>query len=468
MHTVRLIVCGLFISVISSVSFAETKPTSTDKHYRINVNTSLLPSANSTVGLGHLTLDLYTCSTYPVQLLNDHFLDTYPAPTKLATLALGLVHANFIMIPLSIAYHEFGHARGLMAFDRNSDPYYYCGNPNITSASSLSSLLAGNTYYHMLGHALVKTPGGFVLPKSASETINRYYLDCNQAAFIEKVQSLIDSPTIDQITIWAGGFNNQAILASLIEDTALMQNGYHLFDSLALAFNKFTATTVIYPSKEIPYTLKGPELLQYDHFNLMLLMNDHGSIQRHYRMKNIINNYDPTMSNTGCLLSFFLSSSTYESLYGIYNYVYNGHLFTEPFNYKGFYLPNTSFFFTSQGLSLRFKTAYRWDPTLLLMATYEMVYKGKNAHELKVTAFKTLPQFYNVQLTLGALASTGTADSFATQGNIGIKVPVSNNFNIEAAYYLWNKNTLDGERNISSTDKSSIDHEIIIGISGEF
>jgi hypothetical protein len=95
----------------------------------------------------------------------------------------------------------------------------------------------------------------------------------------------------------------------------------------------------------------------------------------------------------------------------------------------------------------------------------KLVYKGKSVHELNVNPYKAFPQFYNVHLKLGTLISIETAGGCAAQGNIGVKFPISHNFHIEAVYYLWNKKTLDGDRNIPNAEKRTIDHELVIGIS---
>lgn len=84
----------------------------------------------------------------------------------------------------------------------------------------------------------------------------------------------------------------------------------------------------------------------------------------------------------------------------------------------------------------------------------KLVYKGKSVHELNVNPYKAFPQFY-----------IETAGGCAAQGNIGVKFPISHNFHIEAVYYLWNKKTLDGDRNIPNAEKRTIDHELVIGIS---
>lgn len=449
--------------------FAEHAPkhTAEEKRYSFSLNNSLLPSANSTVGLGKLSLELYRTSIYPIDLINQHYYSDYKGATTIGTLGYGLLHTFFFMVPVSETYHEFGHARGLLAFDSLSDPTYYNDFPNLNrSGNPYFSIISGKTYYHMLWSFIFGKQGGFVLSKDAVDLVNQYYLTLDTEKTVSTAQQLIDSPTIDQISVWAGGMNNQAILASAIEDQALLQNGYYVFDILALSYNKLMPA--LYPTEDIQNDLKNAHLFTNNHLDLMQLMNDHGSIKRHYRMKNIIPDYSAEMSTTGCLLSLALSGSTYQGFYNIYNYISNGQLFTKAFNYNGFYLPNTSFFFTSQGLSLRFKAAYQWDPNLLLMATYELVYKGKSVHECKLSAYKTIPQLANLQVYAGILMSSGTQESLAAQGNIGIKFPINNNFNIEAAYYLWNKNTLDGERNIPTVENGNFDHEIMIGVSAEY
>lgn len=469
MHAFRSLVFGLTLLLTSSALFAEQAPknTAAERRYSFSLNNSLLPSANSTVGLGKLSFELYRSTIYPIDLINQHYYSDYKSATIFGSLGYGLLHSWFIMLPVSIAYHEFGHAHGLLALDSDSDPTYYDDLPNLNrSGNPYFSITSGKTYYHILWSFITGKQAGFVLPKDAVDLVNHYYTDSNQEKMIADAQQLIDSPTVDQISVWAGGMNNQATLASTIEDQAMLQNGYYIFDILALALNKLMPG--LYPTADISNDLKNAQLFKNNHLNLMQLMNDHGSIKRHYRIKNIIPDYSAEMSTTGCLLSFALSGSTYQGFYNIYNYISNGQLFTPAYNYKGVYIPNTSFFFTSQGLSLRFKGAYQWDPNLLLMASYELVYKGKRVHEVKISAYKTIPQLANLQVYAGILISSGTQPSMAAQGNIGIKFPIGTNFNIEAAYYLWNKNTLDGERNISTVEKGAVDHEIMIGVSAEY
>jgi hypothetical protein len=464
---IRSIVFFFILLLTSSSSYAEQKLASREPRYCLSLNNGLLPSANSTVGLDKLSFELYRTTLYPIDLINQHFYSDNRIATTLGTLGYGLLHSWFIMLPVSIAYHEFGHARGLLALDSNSDPTYYDDLPNYNrSHNPFTSITSGKTYYHILGSFLKGKQAGFVLPKIATELVNSYYTTYNKEKVTAEAQQIIDSPTIDQISVWAGGMNNQAIFASTIEDHATLKNEYYLFDILALASNKLIPE--IYLESDIPNDLKSTLLFNNDHLALMHLMNDHGSIKRHYRIKNIIPDYTAEMSKTGCFLSFFLSGSTYQGFYNIYNYVSTGQLYTPAFNYKGFYLPNTSFFFTSQGLSLRFKAAYQWDPNLLIMATYESVYKGHTVHEFKISAFKTIPQLANLQIHAAILISSGIHERIAAQGNVGVKIPLGNNFNIETAYYLWNKNTLDGERNIPSAEDGDFDHEVMIGISAEF
>ncbi|MDP3935905.1 MAG: hypothetical protein Q8Q56_02835, partial [Alphaproteobacteria bacterium] len=407
MYTLRLITAGLIVSIATSFSYAEPKHTPTEKRYSFSLNNSLLPSANSTVGMGNFSFELYRNTLYPIDFINQHYYSDYKGVTTIATLGYGVLHGLFVMLPVSVAYHEFGHARGLLALDSNSEPTYYDDLPNLNgSGNPFPAITAGKTYYHILWSFIIGKKAGFVLPKDAVDLVDQYYSGLDKEKVVATAQQLIDSPTIDQISVWAGGMNNQAILASTIEDQAILQNGYFLFDILALSINKLMP--VLYPTADIPSDLKNAQLFKNNHLDLMQLMNDHGSIKRHYRMKNIIPDYTAEMSTTGCFLSFLLSGSTYQGIYNIYNYVSNGRLFTPAYNYKGVYLPNTSFFFTSQGLSLRFKAAYQWDPNLLLMATYEVVYKGKSVHECKLSAYKTIPQLANLQVHGGILISSGT------------------------------------------------------------
>lgn len=197
-------------------------------------------------------------------------------------------------------------------------------------------------------------------------------------------------------------------------------------------------------------------------------MNDHGSIERHYRMKGIIPDYTHTMSHKGCLLSLGLSGSTYQGIYNLYRYFRYQEMWSEPLNYQGVYLMNTSFFFTSKGLSLKFKQAYRYSEDLLFMASYETVYKGKSTHELGITARYTLPRFYDATISAGILASFGTSGWNGGQSHVRMEVPVLRHMNVNASYYLWNSNTLDGERHIPSQETSNIDHEFMLGVSLTF
>lgn len=102
------------------------------------------------------------------------------------------------------------------------------------------------------------------------------------------------------------------------------------------------------------------------------------------------------------------------------------------------------------------------------MASYETVYKGNSAHELGLTVRYRVVQFYDMLVTIGGFASFGKNGWRGAQAHLKLEAPISRWFHVNGAYYLWDSNTLDGERQIPSQEKSNIDHEFMLGFSLRF
>lgn len=453
----RLITAGLFLVFLSN-TYGEKVPLKNLEHkYKLSVSNLLLPSANSTQGVGQFCAQAHRLSAWPLERMYQSLRDRNLEPLgKALGCAYGVFNAFFLTPQFGLAFHEFGHARSLLAFNPDSDPYYY-------NDFHLRGYI-GDTFYHMLVCAYTNTSrAAMVLPKNVREFIKYAEQHTDKEEVLRKGQALINSPEIDSVVTFGGGLNNQAILAGIIEDQAIFDRGAYVFDFIPIYINKIYP--YLYPTIEAPETLTLDDIYIGDNVFLIKAVNDQGTIQRHYKRHKIIPDYDIGMAHFGCFLSLALSSSTYQSIYGMYQFLGNGEIFTKPFCFKGFYLPNTSFFYTSKGLSLRFKIAYEYSPALLFFATYETVYKGLSAHEFVLSAHKTFHDFFDIKLKTSLCASFCEGSFEGMQGSIGISYPVNKYFNIDGSYSLFNGNTLDGERTIPYDD---LDHVFSVGITLSF
>lgn len=259
----------LWVCCVTSVFADNASDAKRPTHrYQLSLSNALLPSSNSTKGLGELSRELLHIGAYPVDLLNEHYGKSCPFVCMPLTVVYGLlIYPSFLTVPLSIPFHEFGHARGLLALDGNCQAGYHL---KLGKHEDLERRLnpyalshVGGTYYHMLG-SLYRNFSGmpFVLPQAARDLIQSFYdgrLD--KAAFIQRAQAMVDSPKIDAIPIWAGGFNNQIILSGKIEDFAIERNASHMFDFINLTFNKLMP--ILYPYEGVPNDLRdADELIQ--------------------------------------------------------------------------------------------------------------------------------------------------------------------------------------------------------------
>ncbi len=465
MLKIRLTLLMFFLAG-SSLHLCASADPKDKKRYNLSLNNSLLPSANSPTGMRVFSQEILQLSAYPINSLNEKYAQQHPYTIIALTLASGaLLYLPFPIYGVSSAHHEFGHARGLRLANPKSNPEYYSFDKiRYENSNPFTRVYIGSNYYHMLANAFTNW-GAFVLPLKAKALINSYYNNSIKThEFLSSVQNLIDSPEIDTIQVFAGGLNNNALIASSIEEQNIIKNQSHLFDILSLSHNKLMPK--FYPYGSIPQKLTAEELLlKNNHICLERIMNDHGSIERHYRKHCIIPNYDYKSSHAGCFISYFLSGSTYQSFYNIYNYIITKNVWSTPLSYKGLYLPNTNFFFTSKGLSLKFNQAYRYSENLLFNLSYETVYEGIPTKEIGFSARYTVPQLYDLSVTSGVTASFTSYSWVGGQIHIKASLPVNQYVHIEAAYYLWNSHTLDGERNMTVSNKSHIDHEVMIGCS---
>lgn len=476
------VVPSLLIVILStSVVKADTGKS---KKYSFSVSNLLLPSANSNQGLANFCSQMHRLSAWPLEwTVKKSEGSNYALLARMGGVAYGVLNYYFLTPQLSLAFHEFGHAKNFLALHSDSYPHYYSGFDHKHDH-------VGDTFYHMLW-AAYSSNTGMVLPKrvrgfldetnklkpsddvATATTPVEYFRVLQQKnddklayidSTVQKAQKLVDDPDIDSVVIFAGGLNNQSIFAGKVEDEGLLSKSVYVFDFLPILLNKYAP--VGYLSIDVPETLEQDNVFAPFSLDVRLLhvANDQGTVQRHYRRHGIIPNYTVDMGHRGAYYSIALSASTYQSLYGLYAFLVHGKVFTAPFSVKGVYFPNTSFFYTSKGLSLRFKMAYEWDKNLLFVGTYETVYEGQTAHEFKLTVYKNFPQLNNLKINANALISFSEGTP-AFQGGVGFEYPLHELLHIEGGYNVYNANTLDGERNIPYGE---LDHTFNLGVKMSF
>lgn len=316
--------------------------------------------------------------------------------------------------PYWVAIHEFGHARALRAYTPKSFKGYRNkanGGGETIENSALSYYLGSIKF--MGANDIAKTLGDEVSVKHPSRLLQ----------------------------IYAGGLNNESRLSKTLADTVYQHNGHIAYFG--------------------PY-LKGRMAAVY-YVSQTTEDGDIGGIGRYYKNNHAGFNLDQIQY--GGWVSLLCSASTYMFLKGYWEFIQTGNPVVSTFTCKGVRLPDVSFYFTSEGLSLEVVTGYQWSDQLWFNLGVETVYYPEfKAVELTPSIRYILPthQHGNFEFNVGSVINF--KGNLAFRGSVEWRDPI-NPFALSMTLIHHNVNTYVGERNIPSAHDSNHDFELSINAS---
>jgi hypothetical protein len=315
----------------------------------------------------------------------------------------------YVTEPLGLAYHEMGHASRIRAL--GGRPHYSYKNSPEKYSNFFSFALAGMgeeiqdaTVEPKAGSVFTLSNANYQIYSGMGELKNPFYL--------------------------MGGVNNEMLLAEKLENKMAQRSG-HVMEVANYVMAKMSTFFYIDSSPTV---------------------GDIVAIKSFYALgNNIVSDDDLKLASQ---LSLLFSSSTYAYLYGIYNFVANNESRVEHFSYKGFRLPDLSFYLMKRGLSYKLRSGYEFENKKTnLVFEVEHVYKGKKATEISLGIDQSM-NFKNKNLKAKLISRIGPGVSTTLETDLEITKNLwlglgVNQFNL---YSLW------GERHISSLENEKTTH----------
>tara|TARA_B100001248_G_C27399874_1_gene469239 strand:- start:18187 stop:19365 length:1179 start_codon:yes stop_codon:yes gene_type:complete len=301
-----------------------------------------------------------------------------------------------ILYPLSsaytISYHEFGHYSRLEAVGH--DPHFV-GRPN--------------HFFGFFLDKLVHAPFG------------------GESTAYPALPALTND---EKIVVGGAGVNNEMRFAGDIADRAYYDYG-HVMDFVPYISGKLSSAS--YASGDEPG-------------------NDMNFVLNAYKAQEY--NVSRADINRANWLSLVLSASTYAYAFGIYDYYTEGETTVKTFEFEGWRLPDLESYINRKGVSYKLKSAYRWDETLILPFSYEVILHGKEQHEVTLGARKLWKEFHNLTTGANLIMSDGIG------GNMYVNYPVLKDWAVTVGLDHYDHKSLHGERNSIATTRSTSSTEV--------
>lgn len=304
--------------------------------------------------------------------------------------------------PYLPAYHEFGHARAIRAFAPKKFKHYK---------------VAAN------GSETYEEP-----------SVIWYYIHClKQLAHVDEAETHYNLCNLKNYThnllIYAGGLNNETLLAKEISERIYRFNGHIAYFG---AYLRSKLGPVTYTAKTIA------EVVPED-------VGDVNYIVNYYKSYNP--GFDLRYIQYGGWISLLCSSSTYAFIKGYWYFVHTGNPIVTPMTWNGLRLPDINAYFTRNGLSLEVVTGYQITPNFWFNLGVETVYYPGTSMEFTPSLrYAILTQTYGaVEFEVG-----GVFNSYLhMSGHVGIEwTDPDKVLTLEAKLIHHNANTYVGERNI--------------------
>lgn len=315
------------------------------------------------------------------------------------TLNLGLDY--LFRAPFAVADHEIGH--GIRIKAAGATPSFSFAKTSADSSSSdpTTSNMFGY-YFKSFGYVIQGYDHAYT-NSNPSWTTTTEYLN----------QSTLDQKKIDFL-IQSGGISSETYSSEAMSDM-IYDHGGHV--SYIVAYTNIKLAAYLYSTGG----RAGDDLTN--------LVNYYSNTKGYDISRQDIKN--------GSLVSFLLSSTTYELYYSYLRYLYNGNQSVTGYNYYGFRLPDLYAYTTTRGLSYKLNSGYELSDSWSIPFSVEYVYKGQGFTEYSLGVNKRFSG-WSVSGTL--FASDGV--SFQTAVTVDLAKMLAVSFGDE--YY--DKNTLMGER----------------------
>ena len=381
----------------------------------------------SNQAVGQFGVELINLVTVPANVIVSPASDTNAAgsnkkflfynSSQLRNVANGLllfIGSAFLSSSFTFAYHEYGH--GTRAAAVGFKPFY--GHGSINTEADINAVLSGSikTYDNFLSfyRASLFNTGGFTF------------------AIPEKT---LFTPLTDELNnngwdglLLTGGLNNEMLFTEFIEDE-LYGNSGHIGFMLPYLSGKLSAQSY--------GTGTG-------------VFNDLTNIVNFYDRRGY--NIDSDMITNASVVSFWGSAMSYQLIYQFFRTLAGKSSRFTPWQYRGFQLPNTSFYMNRAGLSYKIRSGYRWQEWRFPFAL-EHVFEGEKRTELSFGAEKsfgkTTPM---IEATIGKRLEL-TLDMSYRQNRWLM---------FTGGYALYDQRNLHGERFIPSLENGPTYHEFYL------
>jgi hypothetical protein len=321
---------------------------------------------------------------------------------------------SYAGLPLQLAYHEMGHASRLRAF--GARPFYKFKSSTDQYTNFFSFALA----------SLGKTEGDATVEPEDTTVFDTTHPDyIYKGSFGE-----LNNPVY-----LMGGLNNEMNLSELYEDQLYYRKG-HVMQIANYVAAKMSTNFYI---EDQP------------------LVGDIVNIKAHYTSLNL--EVDDDDLNTAGQTSLLLSSSTYAYIYGLYNYIKTGDSSIKHFTYKGFRLPDVSFYYLREGLSYKVTSGYQLENSWILFAI-EHIFNGEDITEATLGfrhsfEYKSKKFVSEIKAMVGPSLSSTMEIDMETSKNLWVKLGLSQINN----HSLW------GQRNINSLEDNEVDYNLWTNLS---
>jgi hypothetical protein len=304
--------------------------------------------------------------------------------------------------PYALTYHEYGHFSRSKAYGGNptfhymkDDAYRFEGSTGYTDFWTYYKRGYSITYDTLFNRNAIG--GGYVNTDSYSGVD---YENEHRENFTRKIYQR------------AGGLNNQAYLAELIEDDIYFRGG-------TVAYMWTYIYQKLAPLMYVRYAEKSLGEGTGDIYNIITLYDGKG--------------YNITRGDIQLYsgLSLLLSSTTYMLIGNWYLYIIGLQKASEntqnlnALEYEGFKIPDLAFYFTDRGLTYKLKSGYRFDSgDYIIPFAVEFVVKGDQAVEPSVGVIRVF-------------------DGYTAGGNLifntAMDDPFPVGFDLSAEYFLFEK-----------------------------
>jgi len=383
------------------------------------------PYLNSNEGMALLPLSLIQAYSKLFDITTDSFRDHWAK--RLVNIVVEAPISYWIIPAFSLPYHELGHARVISA----AGGYYYYGS------HSFGHNIKNLNFWSLSGLRLI-TPSLGIPGGGIAYTIGKV----NNAHVSPALTRAIGGDEGFSLIIFAGGINNQMLLAKKLATMSYENNGHFLY--LGHYVNNKIHGFVYTLHDEDKNPNNDPKVNEG---------SDVGLIVRSYqKMGYSIERKDlKTLS-----LVTLLSGTTISYLRGYYNYLVNNDSVARPLELYGFRIPDINGYINSQGLSFEIESDYRIFPYLTVGLAYEFIWKGRFGQEFTPRARYNLASAFPVLNEMWLSCDLVIGSSVGGSLNIDYApFPLSaDNFWHRFSYFfdlqVHNAFTLYGQRNIVS------------------